>query len=301
MFIFSFDLDCLVPGYVTFPFSCLLILPMPGGSGQNHRSIKERSSGRCLAAAVRTTRLSGAEQWPRSGGSGQNHRSIKERSSGRCLAAAVRTTRLSGAEQWPRSGGSGQNHRSIKERSSGRCLAAAVSTIRLSGAEQWPMPGGSGQNHTSVRSGAMAPVWRQRTKPQVSQERSSDPGLAAPNRHKSQSEAEQRPMPCGSEQNHGLVRSGAMAHAWRKQTEPQVSQVRSSGPCLAEADRTTGKSGAEQRPMPCGSEQNHRCVRSGAMAHAWRKQTESQVSQVRSSGLCLAAANKTTALTGAQQ
>ena len=72
----------------------------------------------------------------------------------------------------------------------------------------------------------------------------------------------------GSEQNHKSVRSGAVAHAWRQRTKPKVSQVLSSCHCLTAANRTTGQSGAEQWPMLLGSEQNHRSVRSGAVAHA---------------------------------
>ena len=158
---------------------------------------QERSSGPCLAAANRTTGASGAEQWPMPGGSGQNHRSVRSgavahalrkrtepqvrhvRSSGPCLAAADKTRHLSRTKQWPRPGSNGQNLRSVSSRSSSIGLAAADRACGQSGAEQWPMPGGSVQNHRSVRSGALAQAWRQRTEPQVSQERSSGPGLAA--------------------------------------------------------------------------------------------------------------------------
>ena len=147
----------------------------------------------------------------------------------------------------------------------------------------------------------MTHAWRQRTEPKVSPEWSSDPCLAAADRTRLQSGAEPRPGPCGSGIKQCSVKSEAVAHAWRQRTKPRVCQEKSSGPSMAAADRTEIMSGAEQWPMPGGSGQGHMSVRSEAVAHAWRQRTKPQVSQERSSDPCMAAANRTTSQSGAEQ
>ncbi|KAK3795732.1 hypothetical protein RRG08_027290 [Elysia crispata] len=123
------------------------------------------------------------------------------------------------------------------------------------------MSGGSEQTHRSVMSAAVANAWRHRTVPYICQERSSGPSLAALTRTETISIAEQWPRPRGSEQNRKSIRSGAMANAWRKRTEPQASQERSSGLGLTVTDRTRRHSGAKRWPRPGGSEHYwHRLV-----------------------------------------
>ncbi|KAK3795731.1 hypothetical protein RRG08_027289 [Elysia crispata] len=128
------------------------------------------------------------------------------------------------------------------ERNSGQCLAAPDSTIYLLGAEQWS--GLAAANKTAA------------------------------NRTTGQSGAEQWPRPDGSGQNQRSFISRAVAHAYRRRIEPEVSQERSSCPCLVAAHKTKGQSGAKQWPKPGGSEHNHRSVRSGAVAQAWRRRIE---------------------------